>query len=175
MDAERILDGLGVIYGEDLSSNVYLIEDKKKGVLAIDAGAYPVIEKEPSMLILTHAHFDHAGGVDDDWKNVYLHKDDFFDGPYFKIPAQAKEINFEKIKWGKFEFEILHTPGHTLGSICLLERGRGVLISGDTLFADGVGRTDLGGDEKLMVKSLFRLRKLEWKILCPGHGDIANR
>jgi len=122
----------------------------------------------------THAHFDHAGGVDDDWKNVYLHKDDFFDGPYFKIPARAKEINFKTIQWGKFEFEILHTPGHTLGSICLFEREKGVLISGDTLFADGIGRTDLGGDEKLMVKSLFRLRKLGWRVLCPGHGETCE-
>ena len=175
MEAEEIVPGLRVVYGEELSSNIYLILDEKGGVLAIDSGAYRVLEKEPSMLVLTHAHIDHTSGVADDWKNVYLHKGDFFDGPFFKIPKQAKPIDFEKIKWGDFELEILHTPGHTLGSICLFERKKKILISGDTLFADGIGRTDLGGDEKLMGKSVALLAKLEWKILCPGHGELAKK
>ncbi|MFH0817812.1 MAG: MBL fold metallo-hydrolase, partial [Candidatus Micrarchaeota archaeon] len=147
----------------------------KAEILAIDSGAYPVLETEPSMLVLTHAHYDHTSGVAGDWKNVYLHKDDFLDGPFFKIPKQAKPIDFEKIKWGDFELEVLRTPGHTLGSICLFERKKKILISGDTLFADGIGRTDLGGDEKMMAKSLALLEKLEWKTLCPGHGELARR
>lgn len=172
---EKVIEGVFVIYGESLSSNIYLLEDKKKGILAIDCGAGPFLEKEPSMLILTHAHFDHTGGAGEGWKNIYLHKGDFFEGPFFKIPKQAKPIDFEKLKWGDFELEIIHTPGHTLGSICLFDKKKKVLFSGDTLFADGIGRTDLGGDAKLMEKSLALLEKLNWKILCPGHGEIVKR
>jgi hydroxyacylglutathione hydrolase len=174
MEAEEIVPGLRVVYGEELSSNIYLVENEKAEILAIDSGAHLVLEKEPSMLVLTHAHIDHTSGVAGDWKNVYLHKDDFLDGPFFRIPKQAKPIDFKKIKWGNFELEILHTPGHTLGSICLFERKKKILISGDTIFSDGIGRTDLGGDEKLMVKSLSLIEKLGWKILCPGHGELVK-
>ena len=174
MDSEEIVPGARVIYGESLSSNIYLLEDERRGTLAIDSGAYPAIEKEPSFLILTHAHLDHTGGVGEKWKNVYLHKDDFREAPYFQIPKQAKPIDFKSISWGKFMLEVIHTPGHTLGSVCLFERKTGILFSGDTIFADGIGRMDLGGDEMLMRKSLELVGKLGWKILCPGHGRILN-
>jgi hydroxyacylglutathione hydrolase len=172
---EKLAEGLRIIYGEALSSNVYLLEDKKRGILAIDAGAYRVLDEKPAMLMLTHAHFDHTGGVDESWKNVYLHKDDFRKAPYFQIPPLAKPIDFESMDWGQFKLEVIHTPGHTLGSVCLFERKKGILFSGDTLFADGIGRTDLGGDEKLMEKSLALIRKLPYKLLCPGHGELAEK
>jgi hydroxyacylglutathione hydrolase len=175
MDVHIITPGLGVVYGEGMSSNIYLLEDKEKGVLAIDSGAYPIVETKPDMLILSHAHFDHTGGVGADWKNVYLHRQDFKGGPFFKIPVQAKKIDFKEVKWGEFELEVLHTPGHTLGSICLFEKKKGILFSGDTLFKDGHGRTDLGGDEHMLWKSLAKLDKLGWKILCPGHGELVKR
>lgn len=171
----KLAEGLGVIYGEDLSSNVYLLKDERKGLLVIDAGAYMVLDKEPAMTILTHAHFDHAGGVGESWKDVYLHKEDFRKAPYFEVPPQAKKIDFERIRWGDFELEVIHTPGHTLGSVCLFDRKKGILFSGDTLFADGIGRTDLGGDERLMEKSLALVRKLPYKLLCPGHGELARK
>lgn len=175
MEGEEVARGVRVIYGQELSSNVYLLDDGKGKVLAIDSGAYPTISSEPAMIVLTHAHFDHTGGVDEDWKNIYLHEEDFFDGPFFKIPAQAKKIDFENLQWGDFNLEIIHAPGHTLGSICLFDRKKGILFSGDTLFADGIGRTDLGGDEKLMEKSLALIRKLDYKLLCPGHGPVCKR
>ncbi len=174
MNPKEIAPGVRVVYGESLSSNVYLLDDGKGNVLAIDSGAYPVIKEEPSRLILTHAHFDHTGGVGDKWKNVYLHKDDFREAPYFQIPKQAKPIDFKTISWGKFELEVIHTPGHTLGSVCLLEKKSRILFSGDTIFADGIGRTDLGGNEALMEKSLALVRKLGWKTLCSGHGRILH-
>ncbi len=171
---ESILDDLDVIYGEGLSSNVFLIQGKE-GTLAIDSGASKVIGKEPEMLVLTHAHYDHTGGVNGNWKNVYLHENDFSGGPYFNVPENAKPIDFKEIKWGEYLLEILHTPGHTMGSICLYDRKRRILFSGDTLFAEGTGRTDLGGDYKLMEKSLKSIAGLGWETLCPGHGEIARR
>ena len=175
MESEEIARGIRVIYGEELSSNIYLLEDGKKGVLAIDAGAVRVLVSEPSMLVLTHAHFDHTGGVDEGWKNVYLHQDDFREEPFFMVPRNAKRINFGILEWGDFNLEIIHAPGHTLGSICLFERSKGILFSGDTLFADGIGRTDLGGDDKLMGKSLALIEKLPYRLLCPGHGGLLER
>jgi glyoxylase-like metal-dependent hydrolase (beta-lactamase superfamily II) len=81
------------------------------------------------------------------------------------------------MKWGKFELEFIHTPGHTKGSVCILEKKSGVLFSGDTLFADGnYGRTDLlGGSQEQMDKSLALLKTIDYKVLCPGHGRIEKR
>jgi glyoxylase-like metal-dependent hydrolase (beta-lactamase superfamily II) len=175
MDVRLIAHGLGVIYGEGMSSNIYLLEDEQHRVLAIDSGAYPVLESEPDMLILTHAHFDHTGGVGEHWKHVYLHRKDFEKERFFKVPPQAKPVDFKKLEWGEFDLEVLHTPGHTMGSICLFDRKKGILFSGDTLFAEGYGRTDIGGDEHLLWKSLAEIDKLNWKVLCPGHGEIVRR
>ncbi len=68
--------------------------------------------------------------------------------------------------------EVLHTPGHTEGSVCLLARDDGLLFAGDTLFAGGWGRVDLpGGNREQMVDSLARLARLEDGLrVLPGHG-----
>ncbi|MFH1447242.1 MAG: MBL fold metallo-hydrolase [Candidatus Micrarchaeota archaeon] len=175
MDTQELADGLHVIYGAGASSNIFLLENGEKRILAIDAGASPVLDAEPSMLILTHGHYDHTGGVNAEWKNVFMHKADFSGGPFFNVPKNAKPIDLKTIVWGGFELEVIHTPGHTLGSICLFERKEGILFSGDTVFADGIGRTDLGGDAGLMAKSLSLIDELWWKLLCPGHGEVAHR
>jgi glyoxylase-like metal-dependent hydrolase (beta-lactamase superfamily II) len=76
------------------------------------------------------------------------------------------------IKTQNFSFEVVHTPGHTPGSICLYDKMKKILISGDTLFEDSIGRTDLqGGNKQDMQKSLQRLSKLDINYLLPGHGE----
>jgi glyoxylase-like metal-dependent hydrolase (beta-lactamase superfamily II) len=77
------------------------------------------------------------------------------------------------IDFGEIRLEVLHTPGHTEGSVCLLAREAGLLLSGDTLFAGAWGRTDLpGGDDAAMVESLTRLSRLEPSLrVLPGHGN----
>jgi len=71
-------------------------------------------------------------------------------------------------------WRVIHTPGHTQGSVCLYDGE--TLISGDTLFADGYGRTDLlGGDEAQMDYSLKRLADLEYSLLLPGHGPPLRK
>jgi glyoxylase-like metal-dependent hydrolase (beta-lactamase superfamily II) len=76
------------------------------------------------------------------------------------------------IRFGGLRLEVLHTPGHTAGSVCLLSPHDGLLFSGDTLFAGGWGRVDLpGGDPARMVESLVRLGSLDEPLrVLPGHG-----
>ena len=76
------------------------------------------------------------------------------------------------IRFGEIRLRVLHTPGHTLGSVCLLDDDNGLLFSGDTLFPGGWGRVDLpGGDPLAMVESLARLTGLEDRLrVLPGHG-----
>jgi glyoxylase-like metal-dependent hydrolase (beta-lactamase superfamily II) len=76
------------------------------------------------------------------------------------------------IRFGDIRLDVLHTPGHTEGSICLLATGERLLLSGDTLFAGGWGRVDLpGGSAEAMVESIARLATLEPDLaVLPGHG-----
>ena len=70
---------------------------------------------------------------------------------------------------------MLETPGHTEGSICLYDEASGTLISGDTLFLGGYGRTDfMGGSFDAMLASLVRLSKLDIRELFPGHGSTCE-
>ena len=80
------------------------------------------------------------------------------------------------IRFGEIQLSVLHTPGHTEGSVCLLDRDRGLLFSGDTLFAGAWGRVDLpGGDPAAMVASLSRLSELEDAVqVLPGHGGFTT-
>jgi len=81
-----------------------------------------------------------------------------------------------RVAFGTIDLEVLHTPGHTEGSVCLLDRESGLLISGDTLFAGAWGRTDFpGGSDVAMVDSLVRLSRLEPSLrVLPGHGATTT-
>ena len=159
---------------------------------------------KPVCIMLTHAHFDHIYGVADlaNTYNVpiYMHPRENHTlevtNPYLckafglPVPEQFRwtETSAEgdtssespRIKVGSLEFEVIETPGHTPGGVCFLERNEKVLISGDTLFAGAIGRTDHpGGDYDQLMKSIFeKLMCLDGDIsVIPGHGpdtSIAN-
>lgn len=157
-----------ILRGGPFSSLCYCLESDK-GILLIDTGDGTVpINFDPSLVILTHNHKDHTMGVKPYW-TVYLHPLDFQPNEYSYIPPNAKPLNFDHIKWGEWNLKIIHTPGHTPGSICLYDTNKKILFSGDTLFHNGVGRTDLGGNEKQLKNSLKKIKKLEISKLCPGH------
>ncbi|HYN48538.1 MAG TPA: MBL fold metallo-hydrolase, partial [Candidatus Nanopelagicales bacterium] len=80
------------------------------------------------------------------------------------------------IRVGEVRLDVLHTPGHTEGSVCLVSHEAGVVFSGDTLFASGWGRVDLpGGDPDAMVESLRRLATLPDALrVLPGHGSATT-
>jgi len=179
-----------------LDSNCYLIVDEHtKETLVIDPGDEPdrIIDliHENSLqvkyIICTHAHFDHVSAVSDIKKEtgapIIIHQEE--QEIYRNTREQAVLWGFEvddlpepdmfvsegnELEIGGLRFKILHTPGHSPGGICLF--GEGVLVTGDTLFAGSVGRTDLhGGDIIQLKKSFKRLMSLSEKTrILPGHG-----
>ena len=168
----------------------YIIGDEKsKEAAVVDAGweadkLIDICNKKKlkiTKIILTHSHYDHAQKVDELASKtnaiVYFHEDDFNEirrvikNPNIKI---HKLKDNDEIKIGKIKIKVIHTPGHTPGAICLLIENK--LLTGDTLFVNAIGRTDLaGGDSLQLFESLQKLKKLDDKIeVYPGHdyGEI---
>ncbi|HEY9766207.1 MAG TPA: MBL fold metallo-hydrolase [Chroococcales cyanobacterium] len=181
------------------SENAYFVVEGKDAI-AIDPGdqsrqLIDWLEKRDVSLgaiICTHAHLDHVGAVQAMSKKTgapfLIHKDD---APMLaSVPSQALLFGLtgrpapkpdrlledqEELRFGSLNFQVLHTPGHTPGGICLLSGG--VLFSGDTLFAGSVGRTDLpGGSHSQLILSIHdRLMTLEDSVLVyPGHGPSTT-
>ncbi|MFA5381688.1 MAG: MBL fold metallo-hydrolase [Candidatus Micrarchaeia archaeon] len=169
MDLTKFND-LTALSGSPYCCVCYLLKGPE-GNLLIDTGDGSIyFGFKPTITILTHNHYDHTQGIEKKWDNVFLHKHDFEKTEFSYVPEKLKEIEFENIKWGKWDLDIIHTPGHTKGSICLYDKNRKVLFSGDTLFKNGKSRTDLGGNEELLKNSLKKLEKLEIEHLFPGHN-----
>ena len=140
-------------------------------------------------VFLTHGHFDHVGAVEALREAtgcaLWMHKGDYLQRPHptqdFLYPLHDKElgeISFcddgDLISAAGLTFTVFSTPGHSRGSVCY--RTEKILLSGDTLFAGGCGRTDLpGGDPETIYMSLADLGELEDDILVyPGHGDSTT-
>ena len=129
-------------------------------------------------ILLTHGHFDHVGAVRKIAEQakcpVYLCPEEkklpvfMTAGPLYSTDGYGDSVCVAGL-----QFEVLPTPGHTPGSVCLLVDD--VIFSGDTLFAGGCGRTDIGGDWVAIQKSLKRLGEIEgyFKVL-PGHGESTT-
>ncbi len=137
--------------------------------------------KTLAAILLTHGHFDHVGGVkylaaETDCK-VYICAEDLTMNPAFTAGPICYTDTYREgdiLNLSGLTLQVLHTPGHTPGSVCLLCED--VLFSGDTLFAGTCGRTDLpGGDYATILRSLNRLASLpgDLKVL-PGHGDCSS-
>jgi len=180
--------------GSGYSSNSYLIIDEL--VVLIDSGAgskrlaREVEDRagKVDLIINTHAHFDHVAGNRFFSAEIAVHEMDraelesgslYGTAELFQGEARSRVSRAlrdgELIGTGELELEVIHTPGHTPGSICILA-STGHLFSGDTLFAGGgVGRVDLPGGSALdMRRSLERLKKVEFKFLMPGHMESAG-
>ncbi len=161
---------------------VYLIGDPASREAAIvDPGwDIPAIVRQlktdgykPTKIFLTHTHPDHWMGMDQLLSlvdlPVHVHTEEASELPI--EPGNIRKVDGgEIISVGSIPVSLIHTPGHTPGSQCLLVNGR--LISGDTLFIKGCGRCDLpGGDATTLYDSLTRLRALhDSTVLYPGHN-----
>jgi hydroxyacylglutathione hydrolase len=138
------------------------------------------------LIVSTHRHWDHIGDnaavAQATGAQIAAHVRDRhgLENPEpimapFPIPPSVPAIDLEersRIRFGDIDLEVLHTPGHTEGSVCLFAENERLLLTGDTLFAQGWGRTDLpGGDEAQMVESLTRLSTMAADLrVLPGHG-----
>jgi hydroxyacylglutathione hydrolase len=180
-----------------VETNCWLASDGAGGpLLVIDPAGDPgllleAIEDSPvKALVLTHGHFDHMGAVaklkEVTGAPLLVHRLDADrvgrggDGAFFGIPTEgvAPDGLFEDgddVSAGELSLKVLHTPGHTPGSVCLL--GDGHLFSGDTLFAGSVGRTDLpDGDSRALVASIREklVPLADDVVIHPGHGDEST-
>ncbi|MFL6417048.1 MAG: MBL fold metallo-hydrolase [Bryobacteraceae bacterium] len=141
-------------------------------------------------IVITHAHIDHVAGAQKlrilTGAPVYMNESDRELLNHLDVqaswlgvePPPAPEVDQAtsdgtKLKLGGTEFQVIHTPGHTQGSLCLWIPGENTLVAGDTLFRDSIGRTDLpGGDGRKILHSIkTRLLELpETAVVIPGHG-----
>jgi len=147
---------------------------------------------KPAMVINTHGHFDHIGCDDKFAVPVYIHQDDLlllgdpqlnlsrFIASSYSVESKAKALqDKDKIDLEGLQLEVIHTPGHTPGGICLWLKkpADNILFSGDTLFFQGIGRTDFdGANEKTLIKSIKeRLFVLPDETeVYPGHGPAST-
>jgi len=179
-------------------SNCYIVgSDKTKEAAIIDPGAEflridsKIIELgvTPKMIILTHAHGDHIGAVLEliDKYNipVYIHEDDaeaLVDSSInltkvlfrkeVTINPDVKLKDGDKIMLSDLEFEIIHTPGHTPGGICI--KVQNIMMTGDTLFNKSIGRTDFPGGSFDQIISSIKDKIFKYDddtIVYPGHNS----
>lgn len=176
------------VIGDEITRDAIVIDpgdDIEKIVEILDRHLLKV-----TMIVVTHAHIDHIGGAkklrDLTGAPVYMHDDDMVlaenlgmqamwlgmetpENPGIDRPAAEGDV----LKAGDIEAHVLHTPGHTPGSLSLFIPREKTLISGDTLFRGSIGRTDLpGGDSRIIATSIRgKLYTLpEDTVVFPGHG-----
>ncbi|TYB31065.1 MAG: MBL fold metallo-hydrolase [Candidatus Mcinerneyibacterium aminivorans] len=179
-----------------VGTNCFIVYKGSKCFVLDPGGGFEKIKKvieennlNLSMIINTHGHYDHI------WANkelaeyfdipIWIHSNDkemltdpeknasIFSAKKITSPKAKNTLsNGDKFKFGDSCWEILHTPGHTKGSICIKNKSEKILFTGDTLFKQGWGRTDLpGGNNEQMKKSLLKLINLKDNYKCyPGHG-----
>ena len=175
-----------------IGTNCYILENDKK-IAVIDPGdeADRILaelnktEGQAEYILLTHGHYDHTTAVPElhaalPQAKIYIHSADAngAGNTLFPLAGQVEGLLFydegDTIPLGGLTVQVLHTPGHSPGSVTL--RAGDVLFTGDTLFAGSMGRTDLGGgDEEQIMASLKRLGELEGDYhVLPGHMGTST-
>lgn len=184
----------------ELHANCYIAETDPGRCVVFDIGGssrmlleYLKMKKlHLSKILLTHGHFDHIGGVEEvraaTGAEVYIHEND---APMLSSAAKSLHSSMSIMPFvpitdytiirgdcfindGSCTFRVLHTPGHSYGSVCYVCDD--VIFSGDTLFCCSVGRTDFpGGNTEFMMQSLGKLWELpgDYKVY-PGHNESTT-
>lgn len=174
MVVKRIITG-------KISTNCYILLDQDECAVIDPAddeqriiNELEHIPQNLKYIICTHYHYDHAQGA-----SILKNKKG---GEILIHEAEKAYIDFtpdkflsagDRVKIGEYNLKVIHTSGHTAGSICLI--GDNLIFTGDTLFKDGWGRTDLpGGSDVEMRHSLARLERIikPGMTVYPGHGDV---
>lgn len=182
-----------------LNTNCYVILNKEKNVAAIvdpgfsDSNLLSYVKKNNivvELILLTHGHFDHFIGANFlNAKTTYIHEldEEMLEDCEKNAGILAGITNFEKIynlktfkdseniKFADEEFLAVHTPGHSKGSCCFIFKNK-VIFTGDTIFKQSFGRTDLyGGDYNTLINSVKKIFKFNKDFLIlPGHGESST-
>ena len=172
----------------DYQTNCYLVwQEGREDCVLIDPGYLPdeimgFVQskgKKLAAILLTHGHFDHVGGVKKIAKEtgcpVYLREEENSLPPFMTAGTLYSTDDFEDtLTVAGLTFTVLHTPGHTPGSVCLICED--VIFAGDTLFAGSCGRTDFPGsdpgDMKISLQKLYALPG-NYQVF-PGHGESTT-
>ena len=183
-----------------IEANCYIIAaGSGEDALIIDPGADGDVIKgvlskhccKPGLVVNTHGHYDHIGADSDFGVPVAIHSLDALMlqdsrknfsaimGVSFKVKNIIQYVeDGQRITVGGLTLKVLHTPGHTSGGISLLleKPQTGILFSGDALFAGSVGRTDLGGSQDVLLRSIKEklLTLPDETIVYPGHGPATT-
>jgi len=191
-----------IVVGE-LGVNCYILadSDSKEGIV-IDPGAEP--EKilaavkangvRVSHILNTHGHFDHIGGnrrvAEATGARLMINKED---EPFLSLAARSATMyglaaenspppaaflaEGDLLRFGRHELKVIHIPGHSAGGSCFYLAQEGLLISGDSLFADSIGRTDLPGGSQTQLVNAIRAKLLSLPAetrVFPGHGPATT-
>jgi glyoxylase-like metal-dependent hydrolase (beta-lactamase superfamily II) len=184
----KVINVNGVFY----DSNAYLLDAKRKTLVDAGIDGARMLKSLPpdlELIILTHCHYDHVAAVPEIVRatgaKVAMHEADVPSIMSEKINCSAMfnsqspplKIDIvlhdgDEIDLGNAKLRVIHTPGHTPGSICLYDTQSKAMFTGDTVFEDGgFGRTDIGGNPEHMLNSLEMLTKYDVSTLYPGHGS----
>ena len=182
-----------------MPTNCYVLSEGGLAVIVDPGGGYGKIGayleesgNRPVAVVLTHGHFDHIADVfkwHKDGAVVYIHEADapclYSSGPSLAamvgltIPPVRDYKTFsdgETLKFGAIELNVIHTPGHTVGSCCFSLPGD-VILTGDTVMCGTFGRTDFpgGSSEQIKYSIIEKLFSIEGdKLLYPGHGESTT-
>ena len=172
----------------DYQTNCYILYEEGSTTCAIiDPGYEPkrvlaavkALGRTVEAILLTHGHFDHVGGVksiaEQTGCKVYLCTEDLKLPPYYTNGTLYYTHGYaegDTLNIAGLEIKVIHTPGHTPGSVCLMVEN--VIFTGDTLFRRSCGRTDIGGDWDTLKNSLRRFRTLPDCAVYPGHGESSS-
>lgn len=183
-----------------IATNVYVLGDEaSREAIAVDTATPCVAWLTEALaergwtlklIVSTHRHWDHIGDnaavATATGAAIAAHALDRHGLEHpsvmmapFPIPPSVPAVELAEggtVRFGEIRLDVLHTPGHTEGSVCLLAADAGLLLSGDTLFAGGWGRVDLeGGSPEAMAASIERLARLDPTLrVLPGHGPATT-
>lgn len=153
MDIKRVIVG-------PLETNCYVLTIDNECIIIDPGDAFDKIKKEVGDkkvvgCLVTHFHQDH----------IYV----------LEEVLSKYDVEINKVSSKKFKFEILDTPGHTSESKTFYFKKINTMFTGDFIFKDSIGRTDLGGNDEDMIKSLDMIKKYpDETIIYPGHGEKTN-
>ena len=185
-------------------TNTYVLKDKKANKLLVIDPAYDgknilkeleIVGGDLAAVVVTHSHADHIAGlasiVNGTGVKVYVHsldKDGLHDAKLNEeeiVKTKVEKVNYEnvisvedndKIEFGESLITVMHTPGHTKGSMIVYNKEEGILFSGDTIFANTYGRTDLIASRPLCMKETLDkiFEEFDDIQVFPGHGEIFD-